>query len=132
MTGNAVVTVTQFAHRYGKRSARDDFSPGVPARRMDGLRGPDGVGKSTLLGLIAGVRTTQQGTVHAFGDEMADAARRTANRSRIAYSRISYMPEGPGQNLYPTLSVFEDINFFGRLFGQSRETHDARIDEQLR
>ncbi len=127
MTGDAVVAVSHVTHRYGKRAALDDVSLEVPPRRMTGLIGPDGVGKSTLLGLIAGVRTIQQGTVHAFGDEMADAARRAANRSRIAY-----MPQGLGRNLYPTLSVFENIDFFGRLFGQSRQTRDARMDELLR
>jgi ribosome-dependent ATPase len=85
------------------------------------------VGKSALFGLIAGVRTTQQVTVHAFGDEMANAVRRAASRSRTFY-----MPQGLGRNLCPTLSVFENIDFFGCLFGQSRETHDAPIDQLLR
>jgi ribosome-dependent ATPase len=127
MTGDAVVTLGHVSHRYGKRTALDDVNLEVPARRMAGLIGPDGVGKSTLLGLIAGVRTIQQGTVRAFGGEMANAAHRGASRSRIAY-----MPQGLGRNLYPTLSVFENIEFFGRLFGQSGATRDARIDELLR
>ncbi len=127
MTGHTVVTVSHISHRYGKRTALDDINLEVPGGGMAGLIGPDGVGKSTLLGLIAGVRRIQQGTVQAFGDEMADAAQRTANRSRIAY-----MPQGLGRNLYPTLSVFENIEFFGRLFGQSGVTRDARIDELLR
>jgi ribosome-dependent ATPase len=126
MTGKAVVTVGHVSHRYGTHAALDDVSLEVPDRRMAGLIGPDGVGKSTLLGLIAGVRRIQQGTVRAFGGDMADAAHRAASRSRIAY-----MPQGLGRNLYPTLSVFENIEFFGRLFGQPGATRDARIDELL-
>jgi len=127
MTGIAVVTVAHVSHRYGRRAALNDVSLEIPVRRMAGLIGPDGVGKSTLLGLIAGVRTIQQGTVRTFDGEMGDAAHRAANRSRIAY-----MPQGLGRNLYPTLSVFENIDFFGRLFGQSAAARGARIDELLR
>jgi ribosome-dependent ATPase len=126
MTGTAVVSAEHVSHRYGARVALDNVSLEFPARRMAGLIGPDGVGKSTLLGLIGGVRTLQQGTVRAFGGDVADATHRATIRSRIAY-----MPQGLGRNLYPTLSVFENIDFFGRLCGQSGETREARISELL-
>ena len=45
--------------------------------------------------------------------------------------RIAYMPQGLGRNLYPTLSVFENIDFFGRLFGLSATERRAKIDELL-
>jgi len=115
MTETAVVTVEHVSHRYGGRTALDDVCLEFPSRRMVGLIGPDGVGKSTLLGLIAGVRTIQQGVVRAFDGSLADAAHLVASRRRIAY-----MLQGLGRNLYPTLSVFETIDFFGRLFGQHR------------
>ena len=35
------------------------------------------------------------------------------------------MPQGLGKNLYPTLSVFENVDFFGRLFGQRRDERNA-------
>ena len=92
------------SHRYGARVALDNVRLEFPAGRMAGQIDPDGVGKSTLLGLIGGARTFQQGTVRAFGGDMADAAHRAAIRPRIAY-----MPQGLGRNLYPTLSAFENI-----------------------
>ena len=46
-------------------------------------------------------------------------------------SRIAYLPQGLGKNLYPTLSIFENIDFFGRLFGQSREEREWRIQDLL-
>ena len=114
MTTQATIAeVEHVTHHYGTTVALDDVSIEIPARRMIGLIGPDGVGKSTLLGLIAGVRIIQQGRVTVFGGNMADRAHRTAQGARIAY-----MPQGLGRNLYPTLSCFENIDFHGRLFGQ--------------
>ena len=99
----------------------------IPARRMVGVIGPDGVGKSTLLALIGGVRIIQQGHVVVFDGDMAEKAHRTAHSARIAY-----MPQGLGRNLYPTLSVFENIDFHGRLFGQAQAERRRRIDELLK
>lgn len=127
MTETAVVSVEHVSHRYGGRTALEDVCLEFPSRRMVGLIGPDGVGKSTLLGLIAGVRTIQQGAVRAFGGSLAEAAHLAASRPRIAY-----MPQGLGRNLYPTLSVFENIDFFGRLFGKSSAAREASMGELLR
>src|SRR5262249_54941228 len=91
-----------------------------------GMIGRDGVSQSTLLALIAGVRNIQQGEVAVFGGNMSDAAHRAACRARIAY-----MPQGLGRNLYPTLSVFENVDFFGRLFGLPAGPRQAHIEELL-
>src|SRR5271166_2080538 len=102
-------------HRYGKTVALDNVTIAIPAGQMTGLIGPDGVGKSTLLGLIAGVRKIQTGEVRALGGDLKDAAFRQG-----AFARIAYMPQGLGRNLYPTLSVFENMDFIGRLFRPGR------------
>jgi ribosome-dependent ATPase len=124
MTDNIVAQVEHVSHRYGKTLALDDVTIEFPAHRMIGMIGPDGVGKSTLLGLVAGVRIIQRGRVSVFDGNMADKTYRT---SQIA--RIAYMPQGLGSNLYPTLSCFENIDFHGRLFGQSEAERRQRIDE---
>ncbi|MDY0074241.1 MAG: ATP-binding cassette domain-containing protein, partial [Thauera sp.] len=113
-------------HRYGDTLALAGIDLELPAGCMLGFIGPDGVGKSTLLSLIAGARAIQDGQVQVFDGDMADAAHRRASCPRIAY-----MPQGLGKNLYPTLSVFENIDFFGRLFGQSRGERKARIANLL-
>src|SRR3974390_1621982 len=51
------------SQRYGKAIALDGVSLDVPSNKMIGLIGPDGVGKSTLLGMISGVRKIQIGRV---------------------------------------------------------------------
>ena len=112
--------------RYGKTTALDAISLDLPSGCMVGLIGPDGVGKSSLLSLVAGARRIQQGHVEVLGGDMADASFR-----RAACPRIAYMPQGLGKNLYPTLSVFENTDFFARLFGLSRAESKRRIDELL-
>jgi ribosome-dependent ATPase len=113
--------------RYGKTIALDAVDLELPSGCMVGLIGPDGVGKSSLLALIAGARVIQSGHVRVLGGDMALAEHREAVGPRIAY-----MPQGLGKNLYPTLSVFENIDFFGRLFGQGRAERERRIAELTR
>ena len=91
---------------------------------MVGLIGPDGVGKSSLLSLLAGVRIIQEGTVEVLGGDMASKA----HRKKVC-PRIAYMPQGLGKNLYPTLSVEENLQFFARLFGHGAAERRQRIDE---
>ncbi len=121
-----VVRLIDVHHRYADTRAADALTLDLPAGRMIGFIGPDGVGKSTWLGLIAGARRIQRGTVEVLGGDMADAR----HRARVC-PRIAYMPQGLGKNLYPTLSVFENIDFFGRLFGQSAAERARRIAELL-
>jgi len=110
------------SHRYPGAVALDDVTLDLPYDRIVGLIGPDGVGKSTLLGLVAGARRVQRGRVEALGGDMADSAHRSA-----IYPRIAYMPQGLGRNLYADLSIVENIDFFGRLFRQSRDERSHRI-----
>jgi ribosome-dependent ATPase len=109
--------------RYGKTVALDALSVDLPAGRMVGVLGPDGVGKSSLLSLIAGARMIQSGTVHVLSGDMADAR----HREQIC-PHIAYMPQGLGRNLYPALSVEENLQFFGQLFGHGSTERRRRID----
>ncbi|HMA31373.1 MAG TPA: ribosome-associated ATPase/putative transporter RbbA [Casimicrobiaceae bacterium] len=114
------------ALRYGKTQAVDGVSIQIPAGGTVGLIGPDGVGKSSLLSLIAGARAIQAGRIEVLGGDMASARHR-----RVVCPRIAYMPQGLGRNLYPTLSVFENVDFFGRLFGHARRERELRIARLL-
>lgn len=126
MTRRLVAHASQVTHRYGATAALDDVTLEIPGGCMTGLIGPDGVGKSTLLALLAGVRRLQTGSMSVLGGDIRDRAHlRTCNQ------RIAYMPQGLGRNLYPTLSVFENLDFFGRLFGQSAEERRVRIADLL-
>ena len=128
MNGRAtpVARLDNVSHHYGAICALNAITLDVPSGRTVGLIGPDGVGKSSLLGIIAGSRRIQTGQVRVLDGDMADARHR-----HEACSRIAYMPQGLGKNLYPDLSVRENIEFFSRLFGQSRHEREWRIAELL-
>ncbi len=120
------VEVSGVAHRYGRVTALTDVSLSVEAGTSIALVGPDGVGKSTLLALIAGVKRLQSGSVKTLGGDIASRS----HRDRIM-DRLAYMPQGLGRNLYPSLSVKENIDYFGRLFGQSAAERGVRIERLL-
>ena len=90
-----VARVAGLSHRYRRVEALGGISLDMPAGRRVGLIGPDGVGKSSLLALIAGARRIQEGTVEVFGGDM-----RRSRYRRAVSPRIAYMPQGLGRNLY--------------------------------
>ena len=114
-------------HCYGKKIALDSIDLQIPAGCEVGLIGPDGVGKSTLLGLIAGQKKIQTGDIHVLGSSMRSGIHR-----HDVCSEIAYIPQGLGQNLYATLSVYENVDFFGRLFGYNRDERNERIKRLLK
>ncbi|MBN9338483.1 MAG: ATP-binding cassette domain-containing protein, partial [Comamonadaceae bacterium] len=120
------VVVEGLGHRYSSTVALRDVSLTLPAGASIALLGPDGVGKSTLLALVSGVKRVQQGRVRVLGQDIADPRKRSALSSRVAF-----MPQGLGHNLYPTLSVYENVDFFARLFGLDAGERHARIERLL-
>ncbi|MFU0874129.1 ribosome-associated ATPase/putative transporter RbbA [Kluyvera sichuanensis] len=122
----AVARLEHVGQHFGATVALRDITLTIPSRRMVGLIGPDGVGKSSLLSLIAGARVIEQGNVMVLGGDMRDARHR-----RDVCPKIAWMPQGLGKNLYHTLSVYENVDFFARLFGHDKSEREARIDELL-
>ena len=122
-TGGFAVRFSGLRLSYGKTLALDGVSLDIPAGRLVGLIGPDGVGKSSLLSLVTGVHAMQEGSLTVLGGDMRSAAHRAALCPRIAY-----MPQGLGKNLYFTLTVEENLQFFGRLFGHGAAERRRRID----
>jgi ribosome-dependent ATPase len=124
--GAIIAALTEVSHRYGKASALNEVSLRIPAGCMAGLIGPDAAGKSTLLGLVAGIKRLQTGAIRVLDGDIA-----AFDHRRHCYARIAFMPQGLGRNLYPTLTVAENLHFFGRLYGQGKAERRARIAELL-
>jgi ribosome-dependent ATPase len=79
-----VVSVKDLTHHYGKVVALDALSLDVPPGLMVGIIGPDGVGKSTLLGIIAGSKELQQGSATVLDGDIADVRHRRKVCPQIA------------------------------------------------
>lgn len=120
------IELHQVSHAYGKRQALDQVSLNIRPGATVGLIGPDGVGKSTLLSLLSGVRVLQHGTVRVLGLDVGNKIEREALLPNIAF-----MPQGLGKNLYPTLSVYENIEFHARLFGLNRQQRKQHIQRLM-
>src|SRR5262245_46600948 len=121
-----VVSVKEVTHFYGKTKALDEISIDIPKGIMVGVVGPDGVGKSTLLGLMAGSKKLQKGTMQVLDGDIAEVKHR-----RVVCPRIAYMPQGLGKNLYFELSVRDNVDFMAQLFGLSAEERPAKVKELL-
>ncbi len=124
--GSAVAHLDRVTQIYGKVVALDDIRLTLPSSCRVGLIGPDGVGKSSALAIVAGARQIQSGKAFVLDGDIADPA----HRARVC-PRIAYMPQGLGRNLYPDLSIRENIEYFGRLFGQPRAERAWRIADLL-
>jgi ribosome-dependent ATPase len=120
------IRLSGIVHRYGDRLALNDVTLTLPAGATIAVIGPDGAGKSCLLSLIGGTRRLQQGTIRVLGADMAASGQ----RDRIG-QRIAFMPQGLGRNLYATLSVRENIDFHGELYGQDPAERRERIGRLL-
>ncbi len=125
-SGTPVVSVRDVTHRYGKTVALNGVSLDIPAGCMVGMVGPDGVGKSTLMALIAGSKRIQRGSLTVLDGDRADARHR-----RAVCPKIAYMPQGLGKNLYNELSVRANVDFMARLFGLSAAERSARVRDLL-
>ncbi|MBU0916950.1 ribosome-associated ATPase/putative transporter RbbA [Aquabacterium parvum] len=120
------VSLQDVSHRYGDTQALHNVTLSLPTGCTVGLVGPDGVGKSTLLSIVAGVKRIQDGMVEVMGTDLAD----TAARQRLL-PRIAYMPQGLGRALYRSLSVYDNVDFAARLFGVPEAERNGRIRRLL-
>ncbi|MBE6366775.1 MAG: ABC transporter ATP-binding protein/permease [Lentisphaerae bacterium] len=127
MIETPVVKLEHVSFRFGKTLALNDFSLEIAPRKLVGLIGPDGVGKSTMLSLITGARAMQSGEITVLGGDM----RSKEHRNKVC-PKIAYMPQGLGKNLYFTLTVEENLQFFGKLFGHDAAERRRRIDHLTR
>jgi ribosome-dependent ATPase len=119
-TGQSPTVVIETVHlsrRFGRLTAVDDVSFAVRRGAIFGLLGPNGSGKSTIIRMLCGVLEPSGGSATVLG---YDAARESEQIKR----RIGYMSQK--FSLYGDLSVRENIEFYGRIYGLDPARLDAR------
>lgn len=116
-----MITLTNVTKTFGPITAVHDVSLHIDKQEIFGLVGPDGAGKTTLLRIICGLINPDAGNVKLLGkpidklDEMRNL--------------FGYMPQK--FSLYGDLTVMENINFFGSLYGLDKKTIKNRAEKIL-
>ena len=100
------VEADQLTKRFGHLTAVDRIDLRLPEGRIYGLLGPNGSGKTTLIRLLTGLARPTSGSARVLGRQMPE---------RDVLARIGYMTQADG--IYTELSVWENVSFFGALFG---------------
>ena len=112
------IEVQGLVYRYGRRVALDNVSLRVLPGSIVGLLGGNGAGKSTLLKVLCGLLIPAAGKIFVAGAEPAAA------RCRIGYVAQTF-------GLYEDLSVFENLEFYGRAYGLDRPIALERVEAAL-
>jgi ABC-2 type transport system ATP-binding protein len=115
------IAVKNLAFDYGKLRVIDDMSLDIPAGISFGLLGPNGAGKTTLIRLLVGLLKPKSGSLRVLKQAP----------SRHIARLIGYMPQQPA--LYSELSVAQNIDFFGRIYGlRDKKQRSERVDEVIK
>jgi ABC-2 type transport system ATP-binding protein len=118
---DAAISVSQLAFYYGRLKVIDDMSLEIEAGTSYGLLGPNGAGKTTLIRLLVGLLKPADGSVKCLGKAPSAANARLRG----------YMPQLPA--LYAELSVEQNIDFFGRIYGlKDNKERRQRVEEVVR
>ena len=119
---NAVIVAQDLSRRFGELVAVKDVSFEVQKAAIFGLLGPNGSGKSTIIRMLLGILPPSGGNASVLGHDI----RRESERIK---HRVGYMSQS--FSLYGDLTVRENIEFYGRIYGLEPSRLNSRADEVL-
>lgn len=114
--------IQELSKNYNQNKALDNISFKVKSSEIFGVVGPDGAGKTTLLRILAGVLNKTSGKIFLNNLDID-------KDSEKAKHHIGYMSQK--FNLYPTLTVEENIRFFAGIFGVPEQEFKTRVPQLL-
>ncbi|WP_318479522.1 ABC transporter ATP-binding protein [Photobacterium leiognathi] len=121
MNENAIIT-KDLTRKFGDFVAVDNLNLTVPRGAIYGFLGPNGCGKSTTLRMLTGLLTPTSGNVNILGLDIPQQAEEL--RLRIGYMTQKF-------SLFSDLTIYENLEFMGQMFGISSKQLKPRINEQL-
>ncbi|MEF1166210.1 ABC transporter ATP-binding protein [Vibrio campbellii] len=108
--------------KFGEFTAINNITLNVPKGSIYGFLGPNGCGKSTTIRVLTGLLSPSEGNVDVLGLEIP-------KQSELLRLKIGYMTQK--FSLYDDLTVQENLEFIGQIFGMETKALKARIEEQL-
>ncbi|WP_318446747.1 ABC transporter ATP-binding protein [Photobacterium leiognathi] len=121
MNENAIIT-KGLTRKFGDFVAVDNLNLTVPRGAIYGFLGPNGCGKSTTLRMLTGLLTPTSGNVNVLGLDIPQQSEEL--RLRIGYMTQKF-------SLFSDLTIYENLEFMGQMFGISSKQLKPRINEQL-
>lgn len=115
------IDIQHISKGFGQFSALKDVSLTVPTGQLVALLGPSGCGKTTLLRIIAGLETPDQGSIHFHGEEATDKAVR---ERQVGFVFQHYA-------LFRHMTVFENVAFGLRVRPKSTRPSEAEIRRRV-
>jgi ABC-2 type transport system ATP-binding protein len=113
----------QVVKKFGDFTAIEGINLSVPKGSIYGFLGPNGCGKSTTIRVLTGLLSPTSGSVNVLGLEIP----RQSEQLRL---KIGYMTQR--FSLYDELTVEENLQFMGQIFGMNRKALTQRTNEQLK
>jgi len=117
-----ILEVKNLIKRYGDVLAVDNISFSIKEGEIFGLLGPNGAGKTTVIETVMGIRNADKGDIHIFGKDIKK------NASEIK-RHIGIVPQDIA--IYPDLTAYENVEFFGRLYDLKGSLLRSRVEEAL-
>ncbi len=112
-----VLQASEIERSFGEVRALAGIDLRVQAGELYGLVGPDGAGKTTFIRILAGLMAPDSGRALVVGhNPLGDR--------RVVRGALGYMPQA--YSLYGDLTVDENLRFFARMFGLSRDHFNER------
>src|ERR1700722_2799402 len=122
MTPDPAIQVGAVSKRYGRTLALNDISFDVKREELFALLGPNGAGKTTLLHILCTILQPDSGTVRIGGLDVIAHPTRGRRDVGVVFQEPS---------LDDRLTVYENLNFHGLVYGVPRRLRRQRIEEML-
>ncbi|MEM9189442.1 MAG: ABC transporter ATP-binding protein [Myxococcota bacterium] len=118
----SAIMIDDLHRAFGPVEAVRGVSITIDEGELYGLLGPDGAGKTTTIGCLAGLMKPDAGSVRVIGEN--PMARRSKAREHLGLMPQEY-------SLYGDLTIAENLSFFGQLFGLSKRSFTGRRDRLM-
>ena len=118
-----IIVIRNLVKRFGTVVAVNGLNMDVYRGEIYALLGPNGAGKTTTVRMIMGLLKPTSGEIYVDGIDVV-------KNPSLVKKRVGYMPQF--FSLYADLTVYENLDFLGRIYGLPREARKKRINELLK